>query len=306
MKAILAVAVLLLLPTLSRADTSKASPPYLVSIRVAGTHFCGGAILSSEWILTAGHCAKPLLGKFDNVEIKGRSRDLGAQISLGGIEEPIVHPEYSILTIGGRSFTFHDLALIKLKKSIDFDKFAGVAAIDLPSPDDARLMDLAFVGLHEKEISTREDFIRYSETIRLEFDGWGSTLSSSEIKAQRLKPSQILKQISVRPLLQFVDPEMTPCPYDFYVDSRMFLQTCRVSKPIVGPCDSGGPLVMISAKNRETLIGVASYIEIDGDHSASNLNQYAQSEFQNVNFSRVDTELDWIFSTLKSRSIAVP
>lgn len=39
-------------------NATEGQVPYQCSLQQKGKHFCGGAILSSEWILTAAHCVE--------------------------------------------------------------------------------------------------------------------------------------------------------------------------------------------------------------------------------------------------------
>jgi secreted trypsin-like serine protease len=39
------------------STASRAQLPWQVAIIIDGAYFCGGSIISSQWVLTAAHCA---------------------------------------------------------------------------------------------------------------------------------------------------------------------------------------------------------------------------------------------------------
>ncbi|KAM6168829.1 cationic trypsin-3-like [Erethizon dorsatum] len=97
----------------------KNSLPYQVSLN-DGSHFCGGSLITDQWVLSAAHCYESRfqvhLGDHNIDVIEG-----GEQ--LIDVAKVIVHPEYT-------SVYNHDIMLIKLKKPATIN--SQVSTISLP------------------------------------------------------------------------------------------------------------------------------------------------------------------------------
>ncbi|KAI4823258.1 hypothetical protein KUCAC02_011855 [Chaenocephalus aceratus] len=133
------------------AQATYGSHPWLVSLQYRGSHFCGGAILTERWILTAAHClashskeflsgVRVVVGEFDQ-----RADDEEKQAFL--IKSVSVHEKYHhALPMN------YDIALMDLDQHIVLGRFQNtrkstdhvcfptgthVQPIGLPLPDDS-------------------------------------------------------------------------------------------------------------------------------------------------------------------------
>lgn len=101
--------------------------PHQISLRINITdkfvHNCGGSIISSRFILTAGHC---ILSRFQNVtsyRIFVDSYEVNDNATAYGVKRFYVHPGYDLSKI------IHDVALVELTEEIKFNE--NVSAIPL-------------------------------------------------------------------------------------------------------------------------------------------------------------------------------
>lgn len=96
------------------------------------THFCGGSIISQQFVITAGHCVHGKEPK-DVIVLAGTNSRTDPGVDNGGdgiyldCEEFFSHPEFSIDTM------YADVALIKLRRRINFGN--TIQPIELPDND---------------------------------------------------------------------------------------------------------------------------------------------------------------------------
>lgn len=97
-------------------DAKEGQFPYQVSLRLKlnKQHFCGGSILSSRFILTAGHCADGQMGSASQVyAVVGALQRLKGGIPIK-LEKITQHPGWD------RSQLANDVALIRTAEEIVF------------------------------------------------------------------------------------------------------------------------------------------------------------------------------------------
>uniref|UniRef100_A0A8D8C6J2 Chymotrypsin-2 n=2 Tax=Culex pipiens TaxID=7175 RepID=A0A8D8C6J2_CULPI len=104
------------------SDAAEGQFPYQVSLRsAAGAHFCGGSIVNSRWILTAGHCAAGRTPVNTVVVVDTVTLDAGGVAHVA--ERIVVHPQYSEGNLA------NDIAVIRVAVPIVFSSRVGPVSL---------------------------------------------------------------------------------------------------------------------------------------------------------------------------------
>uniref|UniRef100_A0A1A9ZZ96 CLIP domain-containing serine protease n=1 Tax=Glossina pallidipes TaxID=7398 RepID=A0A1A9ZZ96_GLOPL len=207
--------------------------------------FCGGTLINSRYVLTAGHCLKHpdmpaswqvysvRLGEWnietnpDCVEDVRGKKDCAPPHKDILIEYAIAHANY----VANSKDQFNDIALIRLIESAEYTFF--IAPICLPTSEDLRsksfvntTMDVAGWGLTEKKVPS-------SVKLKIMVDVWNISSCQSTYRT-------------------------------FQMPINEEIQLCAGGAPSIDTCrgDSGGPLMTtqkINGREAYYVVGVVSY-----------------------------------------------
>jgi len=149
-------------------DAAKAQFPHQISLRNAGSHTCGGSILSKNYILTAAHCV--INADADRLTIRAGSNDRLSGGVLAQVAEVIIHEGYGNF--------LNDVALLRLESPLIFS--SSIQPIDLPSVDTPADVDVIISGWgrikHQGDVPR---YLKYNTLQSISLDrcdeliGWG-------------------------------------------------------------------------------------------------------------------------------------
>ncbi|KAJ3631802.1 hypothetical protein MTP99_012908 [Tenebrio molitor] len=99
--------------------------PYQISLQNDGDHFCGGSIISPNYIVTAAHCTSYYDASSLTIRAGSSTRGVGGQVI--NVSKIYNNPDFSEQTIDS------DISVLELSTNLTFG--LNVAAIALPAAD---------------------------------------------------------------------------------------------------------------------------------------------------------------------------
>ena len=116
-------------------DTKKGEFPWLALLRIPYGHWkCGGSLINHEWVLTAAHCVTKQVEGSCNPSINERLEIMIGHYNKRKTSSAVIQKSMKI--VPHKKFSYcsgdSDIALIKLKKSINAKKYKNINTVCLP------------------------------------------------------------------------------------------------------------------------------------------------------------------------------
>lgn len=201
--------------------------PWQVQISTGGLgsrHLCGGALLSSRWVVTAAHCVNGKTAPILSVRVGSIDREAGGQVV--GVGHLLVHPAYSA------SVQYdNDIALLQLAQPI------ALTASASPIVPLRALEEAQFAHTGSQAIVT----------------GWGTTRSGGSYSWRLLQ--------ATLPLFTAADCRSYSAYSSYQITDNMLCAGDLAGGQDACQGDSGGPLVVESGQGGYALAGIVSWGE---------------------------------------------